>query len=164
MSDIACRCGAIITEMKIQQQIDQTHELHPSARIVGVQCNTCGAVSDLPSDMTAPSPKIRCGRCGTLKELMQTCPKCPKKTLSAADAIFWMRHHCQLGLGELAKLAQSGSITKEGRAAIEGRLYNAMNLADAYEGAPRVPDPPEDELAKRLRASKDALPPDTEPS
>lgn len=118
-------------------------------------------MSEIPKD--APTmPRVDCPRCGTSKEIFKPCSGCPRTTtLSAAESIFWIRHHCQMALGEMAKLAQSNLITTPARSAIELRLYAAMNLADSYEEAPRVPDPPDDDLASKLRRTN---PEPTEPS
>jgi len=87
-------------------------------------CRHCGAQA-VPTGGTASPRCLTCNR--------EVCPP-PPMPLTAAETIFQMRHHVQLALGDLAKLAKSALVTTPARGVIEQRLYAALRLADAFDG------------------------------
>ena len=111
--DLRCACSYVFSALEIEEAQQALWKHYPSARAVAVYCPRCGKFTSWSHYSPEPTKSAA--------------------PLSAQETVLHMRHHVQLAIGELAKLARADLVTTPARNALEQRLYKALALADDFE-------------------------------
>lgn len=114
--DLLCECGQVLSAETVAEQVEALKANYPSAQVTAVICLDCKRITPITQAFVSLP--------------QQSAPR------SAQEVILQIRHHVQLALGDLAKLARTDLVSTPARNVIEQRLYKAIALADSFDPSP----------------------------